>query len=394
MNKFTVIRRVLPVLLVLAGSCQKPEPAAEEGTDEVLLFVPKPELQATSGSQFIYVTTDGPWTLATDCNWISLDQVSGEGSTKGITLSWQANPSEDARRCTIVLTARNGSSEAALVQSGKNGTSIQPTDLHPDPVAGWLEVPAITDGKLCFFTHDMTISGRKVRNYSFALDPDAKIARWVAYPLNRGLIGNGSRTNAWGLDPKVPTAYQPVIFSGFYGSGSGKWYQRGHQLPSADRYAPGANEATFYGTNMTPQLGELNENAWATLEGMVRNWSNQFDTLYVVTGADLRGSTDFAYDNYNKHIAVPTGYYKALLGYKKSGTVGITSSTGGYTGIAFYFEHRDYGTGTSKVKAQAMTIDALEAMLGEDFFPNLQTIVGKSNADKVESTNDPWWSNN
>ena len=190
------------------------------------------------------------------------------------------------------------------------------------------------------------------------------------------------RFNAWGLDPKVPSKYQSVIYSAYKGG-----YERGHQLPSADRY--GANVSTFYGTNMTPQKGELNENAWASLEGMVRNWSYQFDTLYVVTGADINGSRDYATDNDGKKIAVPVGYFKALLGYKKSGTLGITGTTGGYTAIGFYFKHQYYSD--DEIMGQAMTIDALEQKTGFDFFVNLPAQIGDKLSDKVESTKDSWW---
>lgn len=377
---------------LLAHSCLN-SPPYEPKLAEALVFIPKPEVDSGAGSQFIYVTASGEWTLSVAERWASLDRDEGSGDAKGITLRWEANPSEEARTCVVTLTSGGHISSALISQEGSAPEASRPTSLNPDPVAEWLELPALDKG-LCFFTHGMKSSGHPVRNYSFALDPDAKESVWVAYPLNRDLIGSGSRTDAWGLDPKVPEDFQPVVFSGFQGSASGKWYQRGHQIPSADRYLAGANEQTFYGTNITPQIGDFNEKVWATLEGMVRSWSCQFDTLYVVTGTDLRGSTDVAYDNYHKAIKVPTGYYKALLGYKKSGTIAGTSSTGGYTGVAFYFEHRDYGSGASAAMGQSMTIDELEGRLGMDFFPNLPDVVGSSLAGKVESTLDPWWSQN
>ena len=230
----------------------------------------------------------------------------------------------------------------------------------------------------------MQHGGTTKRNYSFYLDPRACLAIWVAYPLNDNLAGSGSRTNAWALDPKVPREYQPVIFSGFKGG-----YDRGHQLPSADRLTRGANEQTFYGTNMTPQKGELNQKAWATLEGKVRTWANQFDTLYVVTGCDIRGSYDYAYDNDGKDIPVPVGYFKALLGFKKGGTVGNTAKQGGYTAIGFYFNHEYYSD--SEIMGQSMTIDELEEVMGIDFFPNLEAKLGADLYNKVESTPDSWW---
>ena len=229
------------------------------------------------------------------------------------------------------------------------------------------------------------------RNYSFYLNPEARISLWVAYPLNRTLIGSGSRVDRWALDPKVPDDCQSVIFKGYKWGSDGRSYDRGHQLPSADRLSAGVNETTFYGTNITPQLSSFNQNIWASLEGMVRSWSGQFDTLYVVTGADIRGAAQVAYDNYGKAVTVPSGYYKVLLGYKRNGTLGMTNSTGGYTGIAFYFAHTSYTNDRQTIFEHSMTIDAIEEKLGMDFFVNLPTVAGAAFASKVESTPDPWW---
>ena len=52
------------------------------------------------------------------------------------------------------------------------------------------------------------------------------------------------------------------------------------------------------------------------------------------------------------------GYFKALLGYKKSGTLGITGTTGGFTATAFYFEHKFYSDNANL--GQSMTIDELD----------------------------------
>ena len=372
-------------IVVAAASCGDPASGpVDEG--DVFLSVPKTSVSNEAGSQFIKVTADGSWTLSVDGDWASLEQTSGSGSQSGITLMWDENVSSSPRKCTVRLESGSKSASQELTQDSRSSGSdpvVPGSGLKSDPVGAWMEVPAFSEGKgLYFITHDMKVGGYSGRNYSYALDPQAKLALWVAYPLNKSLIGSGSRSDDWGLDPKVPRKYQPVIYKAFRGG-----YERGHQLPSADRLS--ANESTFYGTNMTPQKGELNERAWATLEGCVRNWANSFDTLYVVTGADIKGSKSYAYDNDGKAVTVPTGYFKALLGYKKSGTVGISGKTRGYTGIAFYFEHKGYDE--KNIMSQAMTIDALETKLGYDFFPNLVGKVGKENAENVESTRDSWW---
>lgn len=259
-----------------------------------------------------------------------------------------------------------------------------------DPVfAGWMELPATDDSNLYFVAHKSTANASG-RNYSYYWDADALVARWVAYPLNPDIIGTGTRTDKWAEDNALPNGVaQPILKKAFNPSS----YSRGHQIASADRLRYADNVQTFYYTNMTPQESKFNGGVWNSLEQKVRSWSGKFDTLYVVTGCVVEGSTKYAFDNSGKRVKVPVGYYKALLGYDKSQKNGITSQTGGYTGIAFYFDH--FGSYTSSAYMnQSMTIDALEQKVGVDFFVNLPAAVGEEKANKAESTRDTWWDNN
>lgn len=384
------LEKVLPLLsaaIVLAvSSCHKPEETVT--AREPVLSVPEPELGNRASRQFVTVEADGPWTLEIDFGeaepWARVEPASGEGDRSDIVLSWDANYG-NSRGCTIVLHNGSLSSGVELRQRPAPGYDAGPEELRPDTPGKWLELPATDDDDLCFITHGMERGGKTVRNYSYYYSPDDRLAVWVAYPLNAGLIGgSGLRSDKWGLDPKVPARYQPILSGGYRGG-----YQRGHQIASADRQHWDDNVATFYYTNMTPQLGSLNGNAWAVLEGMVRDWSRSVDTLYVVTGADIRGATEVAYDNEGAECTVPTGYFKALLAYKKGGAAG--NATGGYVGIAFYFEHRSYSSDKSAVMGQSMTIDELEDRLGYDFFVNLPEKIGEDVAARVESEVDDWW---
>lgn len=367
-------------------SCDKDKPV-DDATLSVTLK--SEEISYVASSQFVAVTAPGAWTLSLEFGeleaWATVIPDTGVGSRSNVVLKVKENTSSLQRSCMLVLEGGGQRAEATLTQlaKGSDPIIIHPTTLKPDPVGSWLELPATNESGRYFFTHDMTVGKYNGRNYSFYLDPNAKIAVWVAYPLNSGLIGsNTGRTDDWGLDPKVPRDYQPVIYSAFRGG-----YDRGHQLPSADRYGNN-NPSTFYGTNMTPQRAELNQHAWEKLEGRVRNWSYKFDTLYVVTGADIVGSREYATDNDGKKITVPVGYFKALLGYKKSQTIADTASKGGYTAIGFYFKHQSYSD--SQIMSQSMSIDALEKMTGFDFFVNLPDELET----RVEADVNSWWSAN
>lgn len=253
-----------------------------------------------------------------------------------------------------------------------------PTEPVSDTPGKWLELPAVGADEL-FITHDMQLKGATVRNYSYSYSVDDRLAYWVAYPLNRSLRGSGSRSDEWKLDPKLPRDVQSINYRS-YGGG----YERGHQLPSADRLQKEANEATFYFSNMTPQLADLNGKAWGDLEDMVRDWSNDVDTLYVVTGVDLAGAVETVKDNEGNEVTVPTGYFKALLSYD-------ADAEETYRGIAFYFEHKAYPTGEKTIMELSMSIDALEEKLGYDFFVNLPELIGEEGAAAVESVVDDRW---
>lgn len=378
---------------VTAVSC---EPSGPEGPSspvgENSLTIPNNNVPTNAGTQYLIVSAVAEWTLALDLGdaaeeWVNVSTENGRAGTRKVVMAWKENEAPSARVCRITLTVGEWQQTLPFTQRGRSsGGSHSVTELNPDPVPGWLELPATDDPNLYFFTHDMTIGGETVRNYSFYLDPEACLAVWVAYPLNDRLAGSGSRTDAWAIDPKVPRDCQPVLFSGFGQSG----IDRGHQLPSADRLRSGANEATFYGTNMTPQYSDLNQKSWAYLEGKVRTWASSFDTLYVVTGCDLRGFTKYAYDNDSKPIPIPTGYFKALLGFKKKDAdFGNSVKQGGYTAVGFYVSHQ-YCT-NAEIMQQSMTIDELEEIMDMDFFPNLEAKVGSELYAKIESIPDTAW---
>ena len=395
---------ILLLLLLTTFGCRKPE------QEDITVYLKYTEVDGKRGTQWVNVLTMSDtqqWTLTlTDeegnpVTWATVDPPTGTGTMRSVTITWEQNESEGPRTVVIHAVSAGHESQEAMVQNASSGGSGSgssfPSKITPDKVYGWLELPATNDPNLYFISHESTTS-KAYRNYSYYWDVENMVARWMAYPLNKASIGSGSRTNEWGLDPKLPRDAQPLLTSGYKSTsstgesdGGTQFYQRGHQVPSADRLAYADNVQTFYGTNITPQLGELNEQIWANLEQYVRNKSYQFDTLYVVTGCVVDGSTKFAWDNDypRKKVTVPVAYYKVLLGFDKTRSIGISAQTQGYTGVAFYLEHREYPD-NDYIKC-AMTIDELEKKLGMDFYVNLPAEVGSTLADKVESTKDTYW---
>lgn len=236
-----------------------------------------------------------------------------------------------------------------------------------------------------FFTHSTTAGGKNSRNYSFCWDYKNLVARWVAYPLSKDNIGSGQRTNEWGLDPFLPRDDQPVLFRG-YAKGNNGFYDRGHQVPSADRLSRSANVQTFYGTNMTPQDKELNAGLWNSLELKVREWARETDTLYVVSGCVTEGSCYYVLDNEGKKVTVPLAYYKALLRYDRLAQDGVE----GFLGLAIYVENKP-NSGSALDKSMTMSIDELEEMVEEDFFVNLPDEIENQVEAQQPALNKWWW---
>ena len=247
--------------------------------------------------------------------------------------------------------------------------------------AGWLELPATSasDGQ-DLLIHSFPDGSR---NYAAYWDYDHLVSSWVAYPLCAGNIGTGERTEKFTLNPLLARDKQPYLPTA-YKAGNAGMFDRGHQIPSADRWSYRVNLETFFGTNMTPQHNGLNSNAWAILEGKVRDWAKHADTdtLYVVTGCSVTGSDKYVLDADGKHVTVPTGYYKALLRRDKDQN---------YSAAAFWFDNQE-NTAASIQKSMSLSIDKLEEKVGVDFFVNLPADIQKT-VEEQNPADAAWWWN-
>ncbi|MBP5625885.1 MAG: DNA/RNA non-specific endonuclease, partial [Bacteroidales bacterium] len=361
-------------------------------SDKAALEVVSKELPAEAGNAFVSVRTDGVWMLeiTEGSEWASVSQTNGTGPKNNVVLTYAANPGKMTRTLRLVLSTGRATAELALTQAG--GGQVVPGGGQGTATAmpRWLELPATsaTDG-LDFFSRTCTLGGKTLRNYAFYFDYTNRLSHWVAYPLCSVYLGGSGRSEAWGYDPFLPAAKQQNLSAG-YKQGDNGWYDRGHQLPSADRTADDSvNATTFYGTNIIPQKNDFNAGVWATLEGRVRAWAKSSDTLYVVTGCVTDGATHYVLDRSNVRITVPTAYFKAVLRYSKNTTLGRA----GYMAAAFWYDHDQIPTTFSKT--QSLSVADLEEKLGYQLFVNLSDVVGPTAAETIKSekpsTVNWWW---
>ena len=328
------------------------------------------------GSVFVVANCISQWELELDFGendpWATLSHTSGTGYKSNILLSYEENTTGESRSLSIILTSGNKKSETVFTQ---NSQQQEKHDYGADVTdCGWLELPETKAGDgLEWFCHHFNHNGVTKRNYSFYYSYDDYVSLWVAYPLNAKLIGSGSRSDAWAYDPLIPDHLQINIVDG---TGTIPGYDRGHQLPSADRLSKYANPQTFYSTNMTPQRGKFNQNIWAGVEDKVRSWAKdgKADTLYVVTGCTVKGSTKKAIDRSGHSVTVPTSYWKACL----------KRTSSGWTACGIWLDH--YTSASFITRDDPFSIDELENKIGIDLFVNLPAKIGDSQAATVEST--------
>jgi len=253
---------------------------------------------------------------------------------------YTANTGSGERSATIEFEFFGGEPQVLVLTQFSASSTNDPYD--EGHAKAWAELPEKrVDENFVYVSHFASLNNRTVRNYSFCYDKTLHVAHWVAYPLHSVYRGSIDRTDDFQYDPKVDYSWQPNLAAGSY-RGS---YDRGHQLPSADRTATRElNLQTFYATNMTPQLNRLNQDMWANLEAKVRAQICN-DTLYVVTGCYYANTNTTTTDRDGKVCPVPTNYFKVLL-RTRTGTTGkriADCSADELKAIGFWVDQKSYG---------------------------------------------------
>ena len=220
------------------------------------------------------------------------------------------------------------------------------------------------------FSNTYVSPTRTMRSYTLLQDYNKKCALWVACAMNNDDYPNAvDRKDAFGYDPALPTTWQPDMSSSFPDKG-GKSYDRGHQIAASYRETTTEQvKMTCYATNMTPQLGSLNQGRWqSVVETNVRNLgaaTTGRDTLYIVSGPLFIGDYDTVEDNNGLSCAKPTHYFQCFMKVSFNNN-GVPQSA---KGAAYLVEH------VATPDVQYVTIDYVESLAGFDFFANVPTSI-------------------
>ena len=104
---------------------------------------------------------------------------------------------------------------------------------------------------------------------------------WVAWRTTPADLGESIPRPDFRSDPRLPRWYKRVGPFDYSGSG----YDRGHMVPSADRFADRRlNAETFLLTNIVPQSRSLNQYPWNDLEQYVRGQVRLGSDAYQIAG--------------------------------------------------------------------------------------------------------------
>ena len=343
-------------------------------------------LSAQQGTSYtITISSEGDW--AKFSNKLTTLEATMEATSKVVYIYFDKNPSGESRRARVEVRFGDGNYfDLSFTQHSYDSSVAFSRE--------WAELPVCKEeNNYIFNTHYGTMGTKSdARNYTYCFDPSVRASLWVAYPLHKSYTsGEGNRNNSsFGYDPKVDDELQANLGRGSYNG----WYDRGHQLPAADRKcSQQMMDQTFYATNMTPQQYNFNQNKWGVLEGRVRNMVCS-DTLFVVTGAYFGGQHHSSIDSKTtdksgNNCPTPTHYYKALLRTKRGNTgqrIDEITDANELRAIVFWFEHQDTGDDTTITSADCITVSELEAIIGFTLFPMLDdSIEAEVKSTKVAS---------
>lgn len=152
------------------------------------------------------------------------------------------------------------------------------------------------------------------KQYVVSYNRKNRAPNWAAWKLESTDMGRVGRTNVFLADDVLENylsglSEHVVQPTDYYGS----CFDRGHQVPSADRNDTiENNQATFIMSNMLPQTAYLNRVVWQQFESFTRNLVvSQGKKIYVVTGPIY--DEDFGMIGPEKNIRVPSKNFKIIF---------------------------------------------------------------------------------
>lgn len=211
---------------------------------------------------------------------------------------------------------------------------------------------------------------------AFSYNDSRVSVNWVSWRTTRTDLGNSISRPDFRPDPRLPGNLQRIGYYDYSGSG----YDRGHLVPSADRFGNAKlNEETFMMTNIVPQTGALNQYPWEKLESYVRSqvWSRKFDAYQIAGGYGeqeiLKGK-----------VVVPTNCWKIVVLIPRGRSV---DSIDHRTRVTAVDMPNVEGIENASWERYKVPIRAIEEKTGFDFFSSLSRDLQETIETRVEIKN-------
>jgi len=171
---------------------------------------------------------------------------------------------------------------------------------------------------------------------------------WVCYRLFRVVNPSaGERPRKFKVDMRT---LAQVSHDDYTNSG----YDRGHMAPNyaiATRYGREAQLQTFLMSNVCPQTPGLNRGLWKHLEKEAREYANDLDEIWVITGPIF----DADIERLPSNVEIPDKFYKILV-----------DEFGGSLRMLAFIMPQDVPS-SSTLDDFLVSVDKIEKLTGLDF---------------------------
>ena len=198
--------------------------------------------------------------------------------------------------------------------------------------------------------------------YQLSYNRSKATANWTAWRLDTSWIGDTPRQDDFRPDPALPVGWYQVTDTDYSGSG----YDRGHLCPSGDRTnSVPNNSATFFMTNMMPQLPANNQGPWEELESYCRTLAGQGNEIYIMAGPTGNIGTIA-----QGRVVVPLVTWKVVL-VIPNGTNDLSRINKGTRAFGVIVPNQPPLNINAPWRQFRVTVDAIEVLTGFNFFTNI-----------------------
>jgi endonuclease G, mitochondrial len=142
------------------------------------------------------------------------------------------------------------------------------------------------------------------RSFALSYNNERGTANWIAWRTTMNDLGDSLPRPDFRPDPDLPIVFARIVSTDYSRSG----YDRGHMVPSADRFGdPATNADTFLMTNIVPQSADLNQYVWEKLERYARGIVRRGSDVYTIAG--VYGTKE----RFKGRLAAPTNCWKIIV---------------------------------------------------------------------------------